>query len=106
MKCKLLLAALALASLYSEQGIAQKKHVVISGTVTSAEESLPLEGAIVVEKGTKNITGTMTDGQFYLSVEPEDTIVIRFDGYQPKEIKVTKETYYPVTLKHIDKPQH
>ena len=93
------------ALLYCQHLNAQKKHIVISGTVTSAEESLPLEGAIVVEKGTKNITGTMPDGQFSLSVMPEDTIIVRFDGYETKEIKITGETYYPITLKHSGNPE-
>jgi hypothetical protein len=100
MKYKLLLAAMIVTSLFSEYATAQKKQVVISGTVTSAEGSLPLEGAVIAEKETKNITGTMPDGQFSLSVVADDTIIVRFDGYETKEIKITAETYYQIALKH------
>ena len=108
MKYKLLLVTMIIALLYSQHLAAQKKHIVISGTVTSAEESWPLEGAVVVEKGTKNITGTMPDGQFSLSVESEDTIIVRFDGYETKKIKITSETYYQIILKrgtNTEKPE-
>jgi|HubBroStandDraft_6_1064221.scaffolds.fasta_scaffold2794856_1 hypothetical protein len=105
MRYKLLAAVMIVAELYSGYAAAQKKNVVISGTVISAEESLPLEGVIIVEKGTKNITGTMPDGQFALSVAQEDTIVVRFEGYETKEIKITNETYYQVSLKHAANPE-
>jgi hypothetical protein len=96
-----LLTVMIIASLFGEHAAAQKKHIVISGTVITAEGSLPLEGAVIKEKGTNNITGTMPDGQFALSVSPEDTIVVRFDGYETQEIKITNETYYQITLKHV-----
>ena len=99
MKYKLVFAAMMLASIYSQDATAQKKEIIISGTVTSAEESLPLEGVVIVEKETKNITGTMPDGQFSLTVKPEDTIIVRFDGYETKKIKITSETFYQIILK-------
>jgi TonB-dependent starch-binding outer membrane protein SusC len=102
MRIKLLSAVMIATLLYSGNAAAQQKHIVISGTVTSADESLPLEGATIAEKGTKNITGTMPDGQFALSVAPEDTIVVRFDGYETKEIKITGALYYQITLKHAE----
>jgi hypothetical protein len=96
---------MTIASLFSEYATAQKKNIIISGTIISAEESLPLEGVTIAEKGTKNITGTMPDGQFALSVAPEDTIIVRFQGYETKEIKITNETYYQITLKHVSDPE-
>ena len=90
------------AILCSANAQAQQKNVVISGTVISADQSQPLEGATIAEKGTKNITGTMPDGQFALSVAPEDTIVVRFEGYETKEIKITGALYYQITLRHED----
>jgi carboxypeptidase-like protein len=105
MKYRLVFAVAILVSLCGQHATAQKKNIVISGTVITAEGSLPLEGATIAEKGTKNITGTMPDGQFALSVSPEDTIVVRFDGYETKEIKITNETYYQITLKHLSEPE-
>jgi hypothetical protein len=102
MRTTLMAAVVIWATLYSVKAAAQQKHIVISGTVISADQSQPLEGATIAEKGTKNITGTMPDGQFAISVAPEDTIVVRFDGYETKEIKITGALYYQITLRHED----
>ena len=80
-------------------GLAQNKETIISGRVTSAEDASPLEGATLLVKGTKNLTGTMPDGAFSLPVAPNDTVVIvSLMGYETKEIKVTKEPFYEIVL--------
>jgi TonB-dependent starch-binding outer membrane protein SusC len=76
---------------------------IISGKVTGTEAYSPLEGAAVVVKGTKNITGTMIDGAFSMFVSEKDSVlVISLDGYETKEIKLTKEIFYEVVLKHAN----
>jgi hypothetical protein len=81
-------------------GMGQAKQIIISGTVLNAVDASPLEGATVVVKGTKNITGTMPDGAFSLIISQNDTVfTVSRDGYETKEIKITKETFYEVTLK-------
>jgi hypothetical protein len=81
-------------------GMGQVKQTIISGTVLNAVDSSPLEGATVVVKGTKNITGTMPDGAFSLLISQNDTVLtVSRNGYETKEIKITKETFYEVTLK-------
>ena len=59
---------------------------VITGVVT--DEGLPLPGASIVIKGTS--TGTVTDfnGNYSLSVNPGDVLVISFVGYSSKTIPV------------------
>jgi hypothetical protein len=81
-------------------GMGQVKQTIISGTVLNAADSSPLEGATVIVKGTKNITGTMPDGAFSLLISQNDTVLtVSRSGYETKEIKITKETFYEVTLK-------
>ena len=101
MKHMLIIAIMIFASLRGKQADAQKNSFVISGKVISADESSPLEGVTITVKGTKNITGTMPDGQFSMSVVVDDTITVSLEGYETKEIRITKETYYEIALKHF-----
>jgi CarboxypepD_reg-like domain len=79
----------------------QSKETVISGRVTCADDSSPLEGVLIVVKGTKNLTGTMPDGAFSLPVSQKDTVLlVSLAGYETKEIKLGKENYYEIGLKH------
>jgi len=81
-------------------GMGQVKQTIISGTVLNAADASPLEGATIIVKGTKNITGTMPDGAFSLLISQNDSVlIISMDGYETKEIKITKETFYEVVLK-------
>jgi hypothetical protein len=82
-----------------------KQAFVINGKVTSFEESLPLEGASVVVKGSSNATGTQADGTFTLLLNPGDTIlVVSLAGYEPKEIKTSaKNKQYDIVLQRNDK---
>ena len=102
MKNMLIIATMILALLSSKQALSQKTPLVISGKVISEDESYPLEGATIAVKGSKNITGTMPDGAFTLSVAPDDTLVISLSGYETRKIKITKDTYYEVALKHAN----
>jgi len=82
-----------------------KGSLVISGKVTSFEESLPLEGVSVVVKGSANTTGTQADGTFTLLVAPVDTIlVVSLAGYETQEVKTSgKNKQYDIVLKRSDK---
>lgn len=75
-------------------------NFVVSGRVTSFEESLPLEGANVVVKGSSIATGTQADGTFSLLLTPADSVlVVSLSGYEPKEIKTSpKNKQYEVVL--------
>ncbi|HEY4148312.1 MAG TPA: carboxypeptidase-like regulatory domain-containing protein [Chitinophagaceae bacterium] len=75
-------------------------NFVISGRVTSFEESLPLEGARVVVKGGPNATGTQADGTFSLLLAPADSVLlVSLSGYEPKEIKTSpKYKQYEIVL--------
>ncbi len=96
----LIIATMILALLSSKQALSQKTPLVISGKVISDDESYPLEGATIAVKGTQSITGTMPDGAFTLSAAPDDTLIISLSGYETRKIKITKDTYYEVALKH------
>lgn len=68
----------------------------ITGQVTDGKEAII--GATVKEKGTNNATVTDLDGNFLLSVKAGSTLVISYVGYVTKEVKVTGQSTYQVTL--------
>ncbi|MDR1938685.1 MAG: carboxypeptidase-like regulatory domain-containing protein, partial [Tannerellaceae bacterium] len=78
--------------------LAQQQGKRISGTVID-ENSEPIIGANVVEKGTTN--GVITDigGHFTLNVRENTTLQISYIGYIPQEISVKNETTLLITLK-------
>lgn len=74
--------------------VAQK--VPISGTVS--DQTGPVIGASVIEKGTTNGTMTDNDGHFTLTVSKGAVIEISSIGYKTQEITVGAQTNFTVTL--------
>jgi hypothetical protein len=63
--------------------------LIVSGTVTG-ENSLPLPGASVIEKGTTNGITTDADGKFSLTVQDEKSVLVfSFIGYTTQEVMVS-----------------
>ena len=62
----------------------------VTGTVTSAEDGLPVVGASVLVKGTTVGTVTDIDGNFTISNVPSSagTLVVSFIGLQTQEVKI------------------
>ena len=73
----------------------------ITGTVTDAMG--PVIGASVVVKGTSNGVATDFDGNFTLSVNQGQTIVVSYIGYVSKEIKIDSRNNYQITLEEDKK---
>lgn len=74
--------------------MAQK--VPVSGTVSN--QTGPVIGASVIEKGTTNGTMTDNDGHFTLTVSKGAVIEISSIGYKTQEITVGAQTNFTVTL--------
>lgn len=74
--------------------MAQK--VPVSGTVS--DQTGPVIGASVIEKGTTNGTMTDNDGHFTLTVSKGAVIEISSIGYKTQEITVGAQTNFAVTL--------
>ena len=73
----------------------------ITGTVTDAMG--PVIGASVVVKGTTNGVATDFDGNFTLSVNQGQTIVVSYIGYITKEVKIDGRSNYQITLEEDKK---
>lgn len=71
---------------------------LISGTVTSGDDGLPLIGASVVIKGTTKGTITDFDGRYALEAEPVDILVFSYTGMEAQEFLVSNQTTIDVIL--------
>ncbi len=87
----LLLVSLGLAQVYGQ--------VSVSGTVTSADENLPLPGATIIESGTTSGVVSDVDGNFTITVADQNAIlVISYVGYLKMELPVGAQTFINAAL--------
>lgn len=93
MKTNLLFVLLAFIGV---QLYAQEKTV--TGTVTSADDGLPLPGANVSVQGTTNGTTTDFDGNYEIEVETGAVLIISYVGFQAQEIPVENQETIDVAL--------
>ncbi|MBD0823970.1 SusC/RagA family TonB-linked outer membrane protein [Aestuariibaculum marinum] len=75
---------------------AQEKQV--SGTITDANDGVPLPGASVSVKGTSKGVSSDFDGNFTISVGENDMLVISYVGYVSQEIPVAGKQSISVQL--------
>ena len=66
-------------------GFSQEKTV--TGNITD-ENGLPLPGATVVEQGTDNGTTTDFDGNYQISIQEGNIVILSFVGYTDQELVV------------------
>lgn len=65
----------------------QAQEITISGTIS--DESGPLPGANIIEKGTNRATATDFDGKYEIKTEIGHTLIISNVGYKTQEVVVT-----------------
>ena len=74
------------------------QDIVITGTVTDAENNEVIAGANIVIKGTTKGTITDLDGNYSLEVSEDAILVISFIGYQTQEISVSGQATLNILL--------
>lgn len=75
-----------------------RSQSVITGTVNSTDDSEPLPGVTVLEKGTSNGAVTDIDGNFRIEVPSSATLVFSYLGFKPQEIDVGSRSVIDVSL--------
>ncbi|MEX0986407.1 MAG: TonB-dependent receptor [Bacteroidales bacterium] len=90
---RLLLLFLFLAGFGLLQG-----QVMVTGTVTGAEDGAPVPGVSIIQKGTSNGTISDADGHFSLDVPSNAILVFSFIGMETQEIPVGGQTVFNVIL--------
>ncbi len=79
--------------------VAFAQNRVITGTVTSSEDGLPIPGASVVVKGTTVGTATDLDGTYSLSVpQGSNVLVFSFVGSLPQDVQIGNRSTVDVVL--------
>lgn len=74
------------------------KQMNVVGIVTDSETGEPLPGVNIVVKGTTHGTSTASDGSFSIEVEPDQTLVFSFIGYENKEVRIEGRKTINVSL--------
>ncbi len=75
------------------------QDVTISGTVTGAEDGMPIPGVSVVEKGTTNGTITDIDGNYSITAPTGAVVAFSFVGMTAQEFTVGAQSTINVALK-------
>lgn len=80
-----------------QQSYAQEP-IKITGKITSTHNGDAIPLANILVKNTPNGTATDFDGNFSIMAKPGQTLVVTYQGYKTKEVKVTKETIVNISL--------
>lgn len=97
MKLKLTWLLTLFMAFVMQFSFAQEK--MVTGTVTTESDGLPLPGASVIVKGTTKGAQTDFDGKYTIGVNSGDVLVISYVGMDPVEVTVGSSNVYDVVLK-------
>jgi TonB-dependent starch-binding outer membrane protein SusC len=90
---------ISLSFLFFTLSITQAQKQLISGTVISTEDQLPVIGASILEKGTNNITLTNTEGVFKIEISSPNTILVfTYIGMDNIEMPVDGKTSLTLSM--------
>ncbi len=76
----------------------EAQEILISGTVTSANDKYPLAGASIIIKGSTIGTKTDFDGNFKIKVKEKDVLVFEYVGFISKEVIITNQRILEISL--------
>lgn len=95
MKQKLLIM---LGMLLFTTAIFAQERVKINGKITDAKDNSALAGAAISIKGTQSGTITNSDGNFTISAQPNDVLLVSFIGYASQQVKVGNQNQINIQL--------
>ena len=72
---------------------------MVSGKVTSGEDSQPLSGVSVIVKNKSIGTQTAGNGEFSIEASSNDILVFSYSGYAPQEVQVGISSSVNISLK-------
>ncbi|WP_345006942.1 TonB-dependent receptor [Snuella lapsa] len=92
-----ILLAILLVFMINPGVLAQERN--LTGTVVDAETQEPLPGATVLIKGTSKGTSTDFDGNFSLTADSNDKLlVVSYVGYKTQEVSVDGRSSFTINL--------
>ena len=97
--CAILAGPAVASSVFETNPPPTSQQQVISGTVTSASDGLPLPGVSVQEKGTSNGVVTDFDGNFEIELQESDAVLeFSYVGFATREIPVDNQQRIDVVM--------
>ena len=96
MRRKMILMALWFVFFQATDLFAQER--LVTGTVTSVEDGMPLPGVNVIIKGTNTGTITNIDGEYSIEVPDTATLVFSSVGFRTTEVAVGNQEVVDVTM--------
>jgi TonB-linked SusC/RagA family outer membrane protein len=84
--------------------VAAVPAIDVRGKVTDAQTKLPIAGANITVKGSKEGVVSDENGLFTIKLDPGATVVISFVGYEPKEVVVSNAEFLNVALQLVSNP--
>ncbi|MHA4807489.1 redoxin domain-containing protein [Flavitalea flava] len=98
-RSRTLALVLILGALTTQHTQAQEHARTITGLVTSKDDAAPLEGVMVLAKGTGSSSGTQQDGMYYVQVNDKDSVLVfSLHEFQTQEVKITAGNLYNICL--------
>ncbi|WP_251741769.1 SusC/RagA family TonB-linked outer membrane protein [Gramella sp. AN32] len=84
----------------TEELIIDQQEITISGTITSADDDMPLPGVNIVVKGSSSVgTTTDFDGNYSIEVPSSDAVLVfSYTGFTTQEVPVAGNTVINVAL--------
>ncbi|MDT0675258.1 SusC/RagA family TonB-linked outer membrane protein [Autumnicola musiva] len=89
--------SLFLGLTYFQPGFAQE-GTTVSGTITSADDGLPIPGVNVTVQGTSTGTTTDFDGNYQIQVAADAVLVFSYVGFETQDIPVNNRSQIDVVL--------
>ncbi len=74
------------------------EKITVSGSITSAQENLPLPGVNLLEKGTNNGVVSDFDGNYSIIVPGNTQLVVSYVGYKTQTININGRTTLNISL--------
>lgn len=78
---------------------------IIKGIVID-EYGLPLPGAYILVKGSKQIAIGDIDGKFEIEVKKKQVLIVRYIGLENAEIKINSKDYYEIIMRKYEPPMN
>ncbi|WP_228850768.1 SusC/RagA family TonB-linked outer membrane protein [Aegicerativicinus sediminis] len=96
--CKNLLQSITIMMFLFAGNVAFSQQQLITGTVTSQTDGLPLPGVNVLVKGTNRGAATDFEGNYSIEAASNEILVFSYLGYQEQEISVGNQSVINVQL--------
>ncbi|MBJ7881126.1 SusC/RagA family TonB-linked outer membrane protein [Gelidibacter salicanalis] len=80
--------------------VSQAQESTVTGTVTNAEDNMPVPGVNVLIKGTTRGTSTDFDGKYSITAKSDEILEFSYVGFKKQSFTVGSQTVVNVTLQN------